>query len=98
LNPPSLFLVGTFYATMVVAGLIVEFAFQALGLVPSGPRHAKVVDAMVSWNYTTVLDIAFLVLAGVLVWRFFATGGGPMLRMMDEPMDQPTHDGHDTST
>jgi hypothetical protein len=24
----------------------------------------------------------------MLLWRFFATGGGPMLRMMDEPMDQ----------
>src|SRR6266516_3724096 len=38
----SLFLLATFYATMVVAGLIVELVFGGVGLVPSGPRHAKV--------------------------------------------------------
>src|SRR5438445_12311076 len=51
----SLFLLGTFYATMVGAGLIVEFVFQALGLIPGGPRHAKVLEAHVSLNYTSVL-------------------------------------------
>ena len=29
-----------------------------------------------------MLNIAFLALAAVLVWRFFATGGMEMLRMM----------------
>jgi hypothetical protein len=37
----------------------------------------------VTWNYTTVLDIVFLVLAAVLVIRFLRTGGPAMLRMMD---------------
>jgi hypothetical protein len=55
--------------------------FQPLGLVP-GERHAKVVEAGVTWNYTTVLDIVFLVLAAALVWRFVRTGGLAMLRMM----------------
>jgi len=84
----SLFLLGTFYATMVGAGLVVELVFGALGLIPTGPRNARVVDTMITWNYTTVLNIVFLLLAAVLVWRFFATGGGPMLRMMDAPMDE----------
>src|SRR5438067_11509024 len=63
----SLFLLGTFYGTMVVAGLIVEILFGVARLIPAGPRHAKVVDAMVTWNYTTVLNIVFLLLAIVLV-------------------------------
>ena len=72
---------------MAAAGLIVEFLFQGLGLVPT-ERDAKVVEARVTWNYTTVLNIVFLVLAAVLVWRYFRRGGGcAMLRMMDEPMD-----------
>ena len=38
--------------------------------------------AGISWNYTTWLNIAFLMLAAVLVIRFIRTGGIPMLRMM----------------
>jgi hypothetical protein len=87
----SLFLLGTFYATMVGAGLIVEFLFNLLGLSPHGPHHAEVVEASVRFNYTTVLNILFLVLASVLALRFLRTGGPEMLRMMDEPAE-PGHD------
>lgn len=78
------FLLVTFYAAMAGAALIVELAFGALGLIPS-EHNARVVEASVSWNYTTWLNIAFLVLAAVLVWRFFRTGGPEMLRMMNQP-------------
>jgi uncharacterized protein len=80
------FLLVTFYAAIVAASLVVEFAFQVLGITPT-ERDAKVVDASVTWNYTTVLNIVFLALAAALVWRFIRTGGLPMLRMMDEPME-----------
>jgi len=75
-------LLGIFYATMVIAGYIVEFLFSGLGLVPA-ERAAKVTDAGVSWNYTTVLNIVFLLLAAALLVRFFRSGGGPMLGMMN---------------
>jgi uncharacterized protein len=85
------FLLATFYATMVVAGLVVEYVFGGVGLVPNG-RHAKVEMAGVHWNYTTALDIAFLLVAGVLVWRYFRRGGGlAMLRMMNEPAEHHHH-------
>ncbi len=80
----TLFLLASFYATMAAAGLLVELAFQALGLVPA-ERHAKVVEASVTWNYTTVLNLLFLTLAAVLVVRFLRTGGPEMLRMMGAP-------------
>ena len=82
------FLLVTFYAAMARAGLIVEFVFQGLGLVPT-ERNAKVVEASVTWNYTTVLNILFLGLAAVLVWRYLqdAAEVSPMLRMMEMPMD-----------
>jgi uncharacterized membrane protein YraQ (UPF0718 family) len=77
------FLLGSFYATMVAAGLIVEFVFDGFGLIPS-ERNAKVVEASVTWNYTTVLNIVFLTLAAVLLWRYFRRGGGlAMLRIMN---------------
>jgi uncharacterized protein len=84
------FLLGSFYATMVAAGLIVEFLFQGLGLTRH-ERNAKVVEASVHWNYTTVLNLVFLALAGALVWRFVRTGGLPMLREMNEPVEGHEH-------
>jgi uncharacterized protein len=83
----GLFLLGTFYVTMAGAGLLVELLFGGLGLVPEGPRHAKVIEAQVTLNYTSVLNIAFLVLAAVLAVRFLRTGGPEMLSMMNEPME-----------
>jgi len=78
------FLFATFYAAMAGAALIVDLIFDALGLVPA-QRNARVVEASIEWNYTAWLNIAFLVLAAVLVWRFFNTGGLAMLRMMNRP-------------
>src|SRR2546426_1650607 len=84
------FLLLTFYATMAAAGLIVEFVFDGLGLIPS-ERDAKVIEASVTWNYTTVLNIVFLALSALLVWRYFRHGGGlRMLRMMNRPMKHAT--------
>jgi uncharacterized membrane protein YraQ (UPF0718 family) len=88
------FIFATFYATMAAAGLIVEFLFQGLGI-ERHARDAKVVMANVTWNYTTYLNIVFLALAAVVVWRYFRRGGGwAMLKMMDEPMGDDAHGGH----
>ena len=78
------FLFVTFYAAMAVAALIVEAVFAMLGLVPT-EHQARVVEASITWNYTTWLNVVFLVLAGLLVWRFLRTGGPDMLRMMNRP-------------
>ena len=78
------FLFVTFYAAMAAAALVVELTFGALGLIPA-QRNARVVEASVSWDYTTWLNIAFLILAALLVWRFLKTGGPAMLRMMNRP-------------
>ena len=78
------FLFVTFYTAMAAAALIVELIFGALGLVPA-QRNARVVEASITWDYTTWLNIAFLILAGLLVWRFLKTGGPAMLRMMNMP-------------
>jgi uncharacterized membrane protein YraQ (UPF0718 family) len=52
-------------------------------------------EAGISWNYTTWLNIAFLILAAVLVVRFIRTGGIPMLRMMGGLPDTEHDHGHD---
>ena len=46
------FLFVTFYDAMAAAALIVEGVFGALGLIPK-EHNAQVVEASVTWNYTT---------------------------------------------
>jgi uncharacterized protein len=75
---------------MAAAALIVEAIFAVLGVIPA-ERQARIVEASITWNYTTWLNIVFLVLAGLLVWRFLKTGGPEMLRMMKRPAET-THD------
>jgi len=75
------FLLVTFFSAMAVAGYIVEFAFGGLGLIPD-QADATIPDDGITWNYTTWLNIAFLLLAASLVVRFLRSGGPAMLRMM----------------
>src|SRR5262249_15647090 len=62
------FLLASFYAAMAGAALIVEAMFWVIGLIPS-ERNARVVEASVEWNYTTWLNIAFLIVAALLLYR-----------------------------
>jgi uncharacterized membrane protein YraQ (UPF0718 family) len=96
----ALYLAATFYAAMVAAGYVVEIVFGGLGLVPD-QSQAKIPMDGVSWNYTTFLNIAFLLLAAALVIRFLRTGGREMLAMMGgspDAMDHSTHQSTDHST
>ena len=74
-------IVAVFYVAMFVAALLVEFVFDAFGLIPSH-RSAQVVEMSVSFNYTTVLNIIFLAIAALLLVRFFKTGGPKMMAHM----------------
>ena len=80
-------ILGTFYTAMFGGALVIEFLFQAAGWIPQ-ERNAEIVEAAVSLNYTTILNVIFLILAVVLLIRFFRTGGPDMLRMMNEPPHQ----------
>jgi uncharacterized membrane protein YraQ (UPF0718 family) len=82
------FLLVTFYAAMAGAAFIIEALFGLLGLIPQ-ERNARVVEASIMWNYTTWLNLVFLMIAALLVWRFLKTGGPDMLRMMNRP--HPRH-------
>jgi len=78
------FLLITFYVAMAGAALVIEAIFGVLGLIPQ-ERSASVVEASIAWDYTTWINIVFLALAALLVWRFLRTGGPEMLRMMNRP-------------
>ena len=86
------FILVTFYAAMAAAGYVVELVFGGLGLIP-GRASAKIPDQGITWDYTTWLNIAFGLLAMVLLVRFVRTGGVGMLRMMGGSPGSG-HDGH----
>jgi uncharacterized membrane protein YraQ (UPF0718 family) len=80
----SFYLLAVSYAAMALAGLMIGLAFTVTGLVPAH-HTVTVLQSRPEWNYTTFLDLAFLVLALVLGYRFLKTGGPQMLRAMGVP-------------
>jgi uncharacterized protein len=84
------YILVTFYVTMVAAGYIVEFLFGALAIIPQN-RNVVTITQGIQWNYTTILNILFLILAAMMVIRFIRTGGIPMLRMMNRPAQEMAH-------
>jgi uncharacterized protein len=91
-----------FWALMSTAGLITELLFRAAGLVPT-MRPTTVAPANFSWNYTTYLNLVFLVLFGVLYWLYrnrVRLGAGeryardPVCGMQVETAQAPATVGH----
>ena len=74
----TLRLLGLFWLVMSLAGLATEVIFRGFGLVPT-TRPAIVAPAHFSWNYTTYLNLVFLVVFALLVYAYrhqHAWGGG----------------------
>ena len=83
---------GVFYIAMVAAGYAVELIFGLTGLTPDR-ASAQMPVAGITWNYTTWLNIVFLILAAQLTLRFFRTGGRQMLAMMGGAPTSDTQHG-----
>ena len=58
-----------FWGVMSAAGLITEGIFDVAGMIPT-TRPTQVAPAHFSWNYTTYLNIVFLVLFAALYWAY----------------------------
>jgi uncharacterized membrane protein YraQ (UPF0718 family) len=85
-------LFAAFYAAMALAALAVEAIFGVLHLIPHD-RNAQIMQEAIRWNYTSALNILFLLASAIMLFRFLKTGGPAMLRMMDAaPLpDAPAH-------
>ena len=84
----TLYLLFVSYAAMALAGLAIGLVFQGLGFVPSH-HPVTALFAGPTLNYTSVLNVIFLLILAVLGWRFLRTGGLDMLRMMERPAIMP---------
>jgi uncharacterized membrane protein YraQ (UPF0718 family) len=92
----GLYLLGTSYVAMALAGFIIGELFQLFGLTPAH-HFIAVFQTAPSWNYNTFLDFAAVGLIALLGWRFLRTGGVEMLRMMESAPagDHHQHEQHD---
>jgi YHS domain-containing protein/uncharacterized membrane protein YraQ (UPF0718 family) len=98
----TLRMVGLFYGVMALAGLATQVIFSGMGAVPSR-RTFSVSAAHFSWNYTTYLNFAFVIVALGVWWlarnaqRF---GGGvgyaidPVCSMQVRTADAPATSVH----
>ncbi len=95
-----------FWGVMATAGLITEGIFGALGLIPT-TRPETVAPAHFQWNYTTYLNLVFLVLFAVLYWTYrnrVRLGGGsgyaldPVCGMQVQTANAPAAIVHDART
>jgi uncharacterized membrane protein YraQ (UPF0718 family)/YHS domain-containing protein len=92
-----------FYAVMVVAALLVEGIFALFGAVPTD-RPETIVTTRFEWNYTTYLNIVFLLVFGVIYWLYRTRGShgagdayaiDPVCSMQVEKTHAPAHLLHD---
>jgi uncharacterized membrane protein YraQ (UPF0718 family)/YHS domain-containing protein len=97
----------SFWAVMSTAGLLTDLLFRAVGL-EFPQRRAEIAMTRFAWDYTTILNIAFLFVAAAVYWTYrnrARLGGGaayakdPICGMQVElgnPGATSTHDGHTT--
>lgn len=78
----ALYILATFYVTMALAGYAVELLFGVVGIRPTA-RAVAVFTEGPTLTYTSMLNVLFIGLALILIWRFLRTGGPDMLRMME---------------
>ncbi len=63
----TLRLLGVFWLVMSAAGLLIELIAKAAGFIPA-TRPAVIAPEHLSWNYTTILNIVFLVVLAAIYW------------------------------
>jgi len=99
----TLRLVGLFYLVMAAAGLGVQAIFSASHATPQRPSGHAVVATHFSWNYTSYLNIVFIIVAVALYWLFrnrahFGSGEGlavdPVCGMQVRTADAPARMNH----
>ena len=66
----TLRMVCVFYLVMAAAGLAVQGIFSAAHAVPSAPADQQIVATSFSWNYTSFLNVVFILVAAGLYWLY----------------------------
>jgi uncharacterized membrane protein YraQ (UPF0718 family)/YHS domain-containing protein len=93
-------LVALMFGAIVIAALVVDGIFRALGLVPTQrPSIDSISERAIAWNYTTVLNIMFLLVAAALFALTLRRGAkDPMCGMTVDRVETPYRTVRDGQT
>jgi uncharacterized membrane protein YraQ (UPF0718 family)/YHS domain-containing protein len=93
-------LVAIMFAAMVTAALVVGGLFSALGLVPTQrPSIESISERPIAWNYTTMLNIVFTLVAAALLSLTVRRGArDPVCGMTVDRTATPHRSEHDGET
>ncbi len=67
----AFYITAIMFASMVVAGIIVDLLFDALGLIPEIRPQNAIAQASFQWNYTTWLDFAAIAVSAGFALIYF---------------------------
>jgi hypothetical protein len=82
------------FVTMVIAALIVNGIFSALGLIPTGPRPTRAdTFSSIQLNYKLALNVLGLVIFGALLWLTARRGATDPVCGMKVNRDKAVDDG-----
>jgi uncharacterized membrane protein YraQ (UPF0718 family)/YHS domain-containing protein len=74
-----------FWAIMSTSGLITEGIFSALNLVPAQMHHTMSMNHF-GWNYTSILDLIFLVILIVVFWLYKSRDSSEVSDFAQDPV------------
>ncbi|MBE9129277.1 MULTISPECIES: permease [unclassified Coleofasciculus] len=67
----SLYIVGVFFAALVVTAIAMHYGFALFGLLPQGGGQSAAQTQRFAIDYTFFLNLGFLAVTGVLAWLRF---------------------------
>jgi uncharacterized membrane protein YraQ (UPF0718 family) len=74
--PAAIYITLVLYASMALAGIVVDLVFAGLGLIPAGERGpSAMAKAGFAWNYSTWLDLLAIVIGTALFSLHFRGPG-----------------------
>jgi len=83
----------TFYLTIAITGYGVEGIFSFFHAIPT-PQTVSFISQGISWNYTSWLNIFFVLVTLLLSYRFVSRGGMSMLSEMEKPESHKHRHSH----
>jgi len=88
---------GIMFAAAAIAALLVDGLFDLAGLIPEQrPEIESITEREIGWNYTTFLNIFFLLVAAGLVWLTLRRGArDPVCGMTVDRFKTPHRSRHE---
>lgn len=90
----AFFILFLLFVSLFVTSLLLHYGLLALDLLPSGKGMSMANQKLFEWNYTTFLNIAFVILSGILIYLGFFRKAKEKPAMHEEHAHTDHHGHH----